>query len=185
MIFKDKSHASQLIVMATIRSNRSFWRTSTGPSTLTSLSQSEEVSTEFLDSNTVNPHNSSLQVNSSNYTTASPQALLNWPAQNFTFDEIKEPAVNFWQQPQVSLDEMALQPASYSGQLDTFPESNTDCQSPSLHTSRLFLMLGQDIQPASPILEQQQSNGNEQQMQTEMMSRVDELRQHVAALQEM
>ena len=78
---------------------------------------------------------------------------------------------------------MTLQSASYSDQLNTFSESNTDCQSLSLHTSRLFLMLEQDIQLISPILEQQQSNNNEQQIQIKIMSRVNKLRQHVVALQ--
>ena len=142
--------------MSSIRSNKLFWQTSTGQSTqtgsITSQSQSEEFLTEYSDNSIVNLQNPILQTNISDYTTASPQTLLNWSTQNSTLDDAREPAVNFWQQPQISLNEMLHQSANNNQHLDAFlSESNTDCQS-SLYFVDLFLTTDKIIKRPQRIL---------------------------------
>jgi len=109
------------------------WQTHTGQSTqtssFTSQSQSEEFLTRYSDNSIVNSQNPILPVNISDYTTASPQTLLNWSAQNIILDDAGEPAMNFWQQPQILLNETPHQSTDNNQNLDVFLlESNTNCQ---------------------------------------------------------
>jgi len=119
--------------MSSVRSNKLFWQTSTGQSTqtgsITSQSQSEEFLTEYSNNNIVSLQNPILPVDISDYTTSSPQTFLNWSAQNITLDDVREPVVDFWQQPQISLNETVLQSADNNQQLDSFlAESNANGQ---------------------------------------------------------
>lgn len=119
--------------MSLIRTNKLSWQTHTGQSTqtssFTSQSQSEEFLTRYSDNSIVNLQNPILPVNISDYTTASPQTLLNWSAQNIILDDAGEPAMNFWQQPQILLNETPHESANNDQNLDAFLlESNTNCQ---------------------------------------------------------
>lgn len=128
--------------MSSVRSNKSFWQTSSGQSTqtgsITSHSQSEEFLTEYSDNSIISLQNPILSVNISDYTTALPQTLQNWSTQNIALNDAREPAVNFWEQPQISLDETLFQSANNNQHLDAYlEESNTNSQF-SLYTWLMF-----------------------------------------------